>query len=149
MSTRSDHFRNRVEAAVVGLLLAAPVIGPVWAAEVWVTNMQGANVQVIDADTLEVLATIPADKGAHNVTFSRDGSLALIANVAANNVSIIDAEARKVMATVPAGDRAHEVSISPDAKLAASSNVGTDYVTLIDVAAGAPIKDVKTGDGAP
>ena len=55
-------------AGAAGLLL----VGPAWAAEVWVTNMKSANVQVIDPETMQVVATIPVDKGAHNVTLSPD-----------------------------------------------------------------------------
>ena len=66
---------------VVGFLT-----GELRAAEVWVTNMKSANVQVFDPATLTLGATIPADKGAHNVTFSPDETLAFIANVGANNV---------------------------------------------------------------
>ena len=119
------------------------VASSAFAAEVWVTNMKSANVEVIDPETLEIVATIPADAGARNVTFSRDGKLAFVANVGANNVTIADAEAKTVLGTVAAGERAHEVSVSPDNALAASSNVGTDFVTLIDVAKAEPLGEIK------
>ncbi len=54
-------------AGAAGLLF----VGRGWAAEVWVTNMKSANVQVMDPDTMQVVATILADKGAHNVTLSK------------------------------------------------------------------------------
>src|SRR5262245_4321473 len=76
-------------------LMAALPLGTVWAAELWVTNMKSANVQVFDPTTLKLVATIPADKGAHNVTFSPDEQLAFIANVGANNVTIIDAQRKE------------------------------------------------------
>jgi YVTN family beta-propeller protein len=61
-----------VNLCVGAVLVAALLIGEAWAAEVWVTNMKSANLQVFDPATLKVVATIPADKGAHNVTFSPD-----------------------------------------------------------------------------
>ncbi len=85
-------------AGTVGVLFA----GQGWAAEIWVTNMKSANVQVIDPETMQVVPTIPADKGAHNVTLSKDGKLACVANVGANNVTIIDAESKAVVGTVTA-----------------------------------------------
>ncbi len=66
-------------AGAAGLLF----VGRGWAAEVWVTNMKSATVQVIDPQTMQVVATILADKGAHNVTLSKDGKLAFVANVGA------------------------------------------------------------------
>jgi YVTN family beta-propeller protein len=104
-------------AGAAGLLL----VGPAWAAEVWVTNMKSANVQVIDPETMQVVAMILADKGAHNITLSKDGRLAFVANVGASNVTIIDAETKLVLGTVPAGKKAHDVSVSPDGKLAVAS----------------------------
>src|SRR3712207_799343 len=75
--------------ALGAFLVATPATPAALAGEVWMTNMQSANVQVFDADTLELLATIPAAKGAHNVTFSPDGSTAFVANVDTNSVTII------------------------------------------------------------
>jgi YVTN family beta-propeller protein len=46
------------------------------AGEVWVANMKGANVQIIDTNSNKVLKTISTGGGAHNVTFSPDGKLA-------------------------------------------------------------------------
>ena len=69
-----------VSLCVSAFLVAALSTGKVWAAELWVTSMKSANVQVFDPTTLKLVATIPADKGAHNVTFSPDEKLAFIAN---------------------------------------------------------------------
>ena len=60
------------------VIIVGFLTGEVRAAEVWVTNMKAANVQVFDPATLTLVATIPADKGAHNVTFSPDETLAFI-----------------------------------------------------------------------
>ena len=60
------------------------------AGEVWVANMKGANVQIIDTGSNKVVKTIPTGAGAHNVTFSPDGKLAYIANLGTNSITIID-----------------------------------------------------------
>ena len=135
-------------AWAVTFMLVTAVAGQAGAGEVWVTNMVSANVTVINPDTMVVVATIPADKGAHNVTLSHDGNLAFIANNRANNVTIIDAVGKKVLGTVPAGRKTHQVSVSPDGTLAVSSNSGTDFVTLIDVNAKQPIGEITIADGA-
>lgn len=85
-------------AGTVGVLFA----GQGRAAEIWVTNIKSANVQVIEPETMPVVATIPADKRAHNVTLSKYGKLACVANVGANNVTIIDAVSKAVVGTVTA-----------------------------------------------
>jgi DNA-binding beta-propeller fold protein YncE len=76
-----------------------------------VTNMKPANVRAFNPTTLKLLTTIPADKGAHNATFSPNGKLAFIATVGANNVTIIDAVNKEALGDVPAGTRAHQVAI--------------------------------------
>ena len=91
-----------------GIFFGVVMLGAVsatsgWAAEIWVTHMKSANVDVLDASSLKILATIPADKGSHNVRFTPDGKLAFAANVGADNVTIIDVEAKKVLTTVSAG----------------------------------------------
>ena len=92
--------------------------------------MKSANVQVFNPTTLKVITTIPADKGAHNVTFSRDGKLAFIANVGTNNVTIIDAVSKKALGNVPAGTRAHQVAVSPDGKTAVVCNPGSGDIRV-------------------
>ncbi len=134
-----------VVSAAATLLLATAS----WAAEVWVTNMKSADVYVIDPESRAVIAKIPAQAGAHNVTFSADGKLALVANVAANSVTIIDAVEKTVIAHVPTGGpKTHEVSVSPDGKLAAASNVGGDTVTLIDIPTAKVVATITTDQGA-
>ena len=78
-----------------GLLVAmfALVAGPVAsgsAHEIWVTNIKSGDVTVIDVSSLKAKATIKTGKGAHNVTLSRDGKQAFVANVGEATVSIID-----------------------------------------------------------
>ena len=76
-------FSNRIRTLgvlAIGTAAGLLFIGPGWAAEVWVTNMKSANVQVIDPETMQVVATISTEKGAHNVTLSKDEKLVFVAN---------------------------------------------------------------------
>jgi YVTN family beta-propeller protein len=138
---------KRCGAAALGALLAAASVMPAaLAGEVWMTNMQSGNVQVFDADTLEVLATIPAAKGAHNVTFSPDGSRAFVANVDTSSVTVIDADQKVALTTIPAGAKAHDVAVSPDGRIAVAADVGADTIAVIDVAQGMTLGTLATGN---
>jgi len=132
-------------AWVVTFMLVTAVAGQACAGEVWATNEESANVTVINPDSMIVVATIPAGKGAHGVTFSNDGKLAFVANTRANNVTIIDAVGKNFLGTVATGRKAHQVSISPDGMFAVTSNSGTDFVTLIDVKAMKAVGAITTG----
>lgn len=109
-------YMRRVDTVKIGIgsflsafVLAAMLSASGWAAEVWVTNMKSGDVYVIDPASLEVVATIPTGKGAHNVTISADGRLAFVANVGANSVTIIDAVAKTVLGNVATGTKTHDV----------------------------------------
>src|SRR5262245_52914383 len=143
---------RRAELIGAALLLCVISMGGVlavdgWAAELWVTNMKSANVQVFNPRTLKLITTIPADNGAHNVTFSPNGKLAFIANVGANNVTIIDAVSKKPLGNVPAGTRAHQVAVSPDGKTAVVCNPGSGDITIIDVPGKKAGHTMLTGSG--
>jgi len=77
------------------LLVGLGFAGIAMAGEVWVANMKGANVQVIDTASNQIVNTIPTGAGAHNVTFSPDGKLAFIANLGTNSITIIDAVSKE------------------------------------------------------
>jgi DNA-binding beta-propeller fold protein YncE len=81
-----------------------------WAAELWVTNMKSANVQVFNPTTLKLITSIPADKGAHNVTFSPNGKLALIATRDDNKLLVVSAADLSVKAEVATDDEPHGVA---------------------------------------
>ena len=118
------------------------------AGEVWVANMKGANVQIIDTASNKVVKTIPTGAGAHNVTFSPDGKLAFIANLGTNSITIIDAVSKEKLADVVTDIKAHDVAVSPDGKIAISCNVGAGNITFIDVASKKAIHTMSTGKKA-
>lgn len=152
----NDPFRQRRQprfmfavSIIAALFLSVTLpVGESTAGEVWVANMKGANVQIIDTDSNEVVKTIPTGAGAHNVTFSPDGKLAFIANLGTNSITIIDAVSKKKLADVVADTKAHDVAVSPDGKIAISCNVGAGNVTFIDVASKKAIHTMPTGKKA-
>jgi len=115
------------------------------AGEIWVANMKGANVQIIDSDSNQVVKTIATGAGAHNVTFSPDGKLAYISNLGTNSITIIDAVSKEKLADVVTDTKAHDVAVSPDGKTAVACNVGAGTITFIDVASKKATHTMATG----
>ena len=93
-----------VSIFTVLFLSATLLIDESRAGEVWVANMKGANVQIIDTGSNKVVKTIATGAGAHNVTFSPDGSLAFIANLGTNSITIIDAVSKDQPVSASATD---------------------------------------------
>jgi YVTN family beta-propeller protein len=100
--------------------------------EVWVTNQETNKIQIIDGQTLKVIAEIAGRTRPHNITFSPDYKTAYVANVGSGDVTVVDAAARKVIGTIPSGKRAHHVGVSPDGRWLYICNPGDDNVTVAD-----------------
>lgn len=82
-----------------------------------------------------------------HVDFSRDGSLAYVANVLSNDISLIDTKMREIIATIPVGSIPNEVEPSVDDKLLFVANVSDGTVSIVDIVARKEIKSVRAGDG--
>ena len=75
-----------------------------------VANQQGASATVLDAATLQTVATVPVGQGPHEVAISTDGRWAVVTNygvqgTAGNTLSVIDlaAETPSVVRTIDLG----------------------------------------------
>jgi YVTN family beta-propeller protein len=80
--------------------------------KVFVANGATHNVAVIDAQTHEVIATIPVGRRPWGIALSRDGKKAYVANGVSNDVSVIDTETHKVIASIPVGKMPWGIAVS-------------------------------------
>jgi YVTN family beta-propeller protein len=110
-----------------------------------VANQQGASATVLDAATLNTVATIPVGQGPHEVAISTDGRWAVVTNygvqgTAGNTLSVIDlaAEAPSVVRTIDLGQyqRPHGVAfVMSGTKLLVTSET-TQRLLLVDFVSG-------------
>ena len=75
-------------------------------------NGANHNVAVIDAQTHEVIATIPVGRRPWGIALTRDGKKAYVANGVSNDVSVIDTEAHKVIASIAVGKMPWGIAVS-------------------------------------
>lgn len=68
---------------------------------VWVTNRADDTVTVHDADSLDIVATLPSAGFPIRVVFTPDGRHALVTNATAATLSVFDVATRTAVATVP------------------------------------------------
>lgn len=78
------------------------------AKEVWTANRSG-SVSVLDAQTLNVLATIPMGEYANHVAFGLDGKLAYVTRL--EDVAVVDLATRQIVKIIPVGKEPHEISL--------------------------------------
>jgi len=72
--------------------------------EIWTGQMSApGTVLVLDATTLAPVSTIAVGDEPAEVTFSRDGKYAFVANGRSNTVSVIDTATKAVVKTIPVG----------------------------------------------
>jgi YVTN family beta-propeller protein len=83
----------------------------------YVACNHSGELQVRNAETLELVARVPAGAGAYNVEPSPDGKFVVVTNKKAQSVSIIDAHTLTELARVPTSKAIpHGVAFSPDGR---------------------------------
>ena len=116
--------------------------------EVWVTNRGDDTVSVVDADSLEVLATLDSPGFPIRVALTPDGRHALVTNARAATLSVFDVGERKLVSTIQVADPDAEyqqtllgnaalpigVEVSPDGSRAFVAVSGGNEIAVIDTA---------------
>jgi len=72
--------------------------------KVFVANGRGNSVSVIDAETYQILTTIPVGNRVWGLGITTDGKKIYAANGLSNDVSVIDTELNRVVKTIASGD---------------------------------------------
>lgn len=76
--------------------------------EVWTANRSG-SLTVLEASTLEVLATVPVGDYANHVAFHPSGSFAYVSR--REDLAVLDVRRREIVRIVPVGREPHEISL--------------------------------------
>ena len=153
-------------AGQVGLLAWS---GATLAADkVYVANEGADTVSVLDAASLETLASVRAGKAPHNVQVSPDGKLLWVTNngepaqtaacahlelaqgeqgamATAGAVWAIDTTSHAVVAKVPVGMHPAHVVVSRDGRFAYVTNTYANSVSVIDVKNRKVVKTISVG----
>ncbi len=129
--------------------------------EVWVTNRAENTVSVVDARSLEVIATLPSTDFPIRVVFTPDGARAMVTNARSAELRVFDASARRDLMAIPiqapviegrAQVIAFEGSPSPIGLLAHRDGrhvyvaaASADAVAVVDLEAGAVVELIAVG----
>ena len=135
-------------AALTSLVCSLPVAAQ--SGTLLVSIIGEKKVVMMDAATGKVLAEIPVEAQPHEITLSRDGSLAYVAPGGPNDsVAVLDLKARKVRAVFPTCARLHDTRISRDGKVLWAACGGAKAVAELDALTGRKLRtyDVKLDGG--
>ena len=111
----------------------------------YVTNEGMGGIQIVDAESWELLEFIPTAEGAHGLEVSRDATRMYVANRAAGSISVIDVASRDVVETWPVGGSPDEMVLNPDGSQLWTSNRYHGSVSVIDTTSGEVIAEIPTG----
>lgn len=110
---------------------AAPAIptGP----KIFVANESSNSVSVIDANSLNVVATIDSlNHSTHDLAVTRDGRLAFATNLASGRISVIDTQRLETVASIYTGSRSHVVNVTNDNRHVWVANISDDNISIVD-----------------
>jgi len=127
-------------AAVLAGLLLGPA-GPAHAAgtTLYVPNLGGGTVSVVDASSNTITTNIPVGSQPDHTAVTPDGSQVFVTNLFSDIVSVISTASDTVTATIPVKGDAEDVAVAPSGAFAYvvdSSGFLTKIATATDTVAG-------------
>lgn len=140
--------RRLVRTARVGTQTEAIALAPD-GRELWVGDNATHRLTVLDASTLDTLATLPSGGQVPiRLAFTPDGREVLVSNVQSGELALFDARARRLVATIPmpAGAQPIGILMDPTGKRAWVATSGRDEVAEVDLAARRITRFLATGD---
>lgn len=112
---------------------------------VYATNLASGRLSVMDAGTMETIASIYTGQRCHVVALTNDNKQAWVANIGDNNISIVDTETFRIVGTIPTGKGPTGLTFSHDGKFAYVSTQGDKTVDIIDTATHQIVKSLQVG----
>jgi YVTN family beta-propeller protein len=116
---------------------------------IFVSMPAAGQVAVIEADSFNLLANVPAAPGATRLAVQPDGRYLWVGNNGKGNdkgsVTVIDTDTLRPVATIAVGRGHHEIVVSSDNRWAFVSNRTDGSVTVIDVRTLRPVRELAIG----
>jgi YVTN family beta-propeller protein len=138
----------RVWTLALGVVLVA---GPLAAGTLLVANKSEATLSLLDADSGELIATVPTGNGPHEVAVSPDGRTAVVSNYGdrdepGSSLTVVDVTSATVTGTIDLGEyrRPHGMAFLDATTLAVTAEDARALV-LVDLETGTVERAVETG----
>jgi YVTN family beta-propeller protein len=112
----------------------------------YVTNVRGNSVSVIDPATNEVTKTISVGRAPRGIAFSPDGATAYVTNSEDDNVSLIDTTSNTVSGKVAVGKFPQGIAVTPDGTKVYVVNGKGNSLTVLNSATKQAIATVPVGN---
>ncbi len=107
----------------------------------------GTQVEVLNADTFEYVATIPNTPGVHGIAVAREFGRGFITAGKSDSVIIFDLKTLKVISEVKVGKKPDAIMYEPSTKRVYAMNGDSDSASVINAADGKVVGTVDLGGG--
>lgn len=107
----------------------------------------GTQVEVLDADTFEYVATIPNTPGVHGIAVAREFGRGFITAGKSDSVIIFDLKSLKPISEVKVGKKPDAIMYEPSTKQVFAMNGDSDSASVINPADGKVVGTVDLGGG--
>ena len=114
------------------LLLSTLIATPALADEIWVTNELDDTVSVIDAKTMEVIATHKTGQRPRGITFSKDFKRLYVCASDSDAVQVLDPDTGEILHDLPSGEDPEQFVLAPDNRLLYIANENDAVTTVVD-----------------
>jgi len=105
------------------------------------------QVEVLDADTAELVGTIPNAPGVHGVAIAREFGRGFISAGKSDSVIIFDLKTLKTLGEVKVGKKPDAIMYDPATKHVFAMNGDSDSTTVINAADGKVLRTIDLGGG--
>lgn len=113
---------------------------------VYVCNLEGQNLLVIDKETKEIIDKVKLPGKPVELTFTKGGRYVWVSLLKKASVAVYDTVSKKVIKNIPVGNEPKILRADPNEKYIFVSNWESQSVSVIDVALKKEIKQIHVGN---
>jgi YVTN family beta-propeller protein len=131
-----DPATNKVVGEIRGIEVGHGAVGAPDGRWVYVSNEARSTLDVVDARSFQVMASIPLSGHPNNIGISKDGRKVYVSirDNPGGGVDVVDVVGRKVLKLVKTKGGIHNTYVTPDGKYAVAGSIPANDITVIDTA---------------
>lgn len=131
-----DPVTNKVVGVIEGIEVGHGAVGSPDGRWIYVSNEAMSTLDVVDARSFQVMASIPLSGHPNNIGISKDGRKVYVSirDNPGGGVDVVDVVGRKVLKLVKTKGGIHNTYVTPDGKYAVAGSIPANDITVIDTA---------------
>src|SRR5882762_1664105 len=130
-----DPATNKVVGIIQDIRIPHGVAAAPDGSRLYITDEALHTLDVVDAESLSVVARVPLTGRPNNVTITKDGRKVYVGiREEPGGLNVIDTALLKNVKTIPVGGDIHNVYVTPDGKFVVAGSLAHKMISIADVA---------------